>query len=160
MAEGPSTWDPYASPVLDATDVDGKKVTFDRFRGKNILLIFYPAGECPQCVAQLVELGKRRNAFLQSDVEFVVVSGDSPAQITALAKASDPHIQLLWDPNFEDTRRFHAYDDFEDMPLNSINMIDKHGKVHWFRTGGDPFTDYDFLLKEVQRMNDATVKAN
>lgn len=160
QAFGPSTWDPYASPLLDATDVDGKKVTFDRFRGKNILLIFYPAGECPQCVAQLVELGKRRNAFLQSDVEFVVVSGDSPAQITALAKASDPHIQLLWDPNFEDTRRFHAYDDFEDMPLNSINMIDKYGKVHWFRTGGDPFTDYDFLLKEVQRMNDATVKAN
>jgi len=34
MAEGPSTWDPYASPVLDATDVDGKKVTLDRFRGK------------------------------------------------------------------------------------------------------------------------------
>jgi len=32
--------------------------------------------------------------------------------------------------------------------------------VHWFRTGGDPFADYDFLLKEVQRMNDTTVKAN
>jgi hypothetical protein len=27
--------------------------------------------------------------------------------------------------------------------------------VHWARTGGDPFTDFDFLLKEIKHLNDS-----
>jgi hypothetical protein len=26
--------------------------------------------------------------------------------------------------------------------------------VFWARSGGDPFTDFDFLFKEIKRMND------
>ena len=32
-------------------------------------------------------------------------------------------------------------------------LIDRQGRVHWKRTGGDPFTDMEFLLQTVKRMN-------
>ena len=31
--------------------------------------------------------------------------------------------------------------------------IDKSGRVHWGRHGGGPFTDYEFLVSQLQRMN-------
>jgi len=151
---GPGTWQPYSSPRLDATDLDGQKVTWDKFRGKNKLLIFYPMGDCPKCLAQLVELGKRKRDFLQLDTEIVVVSGNTTASITELRKVIDPYITLLWDSGLEDAHRFHAYDDFAETSMNSILMIDRQNRVHWSREGGDPFVDYTFLLKELKQMND------
>ena len=32
-------------------------------------------------------------------------------------------------------------------------QIDSEGRLHWKRTGGDPFTDMDFLLHSLNRMN-------
>ena len=32
-------------------------------------------------------------------------------------------------------------------------LFDAKGRVHWKRTGGDPFTDMDFLLQSLKRMN-------
>ena len=37
---------------------------------------------------------------------------------------------------------------------NDFILIDDRGRIHWKRTGGDPFTDNEFLLKELKRMNE------
>jgi hypothetical protein len=39
------------------------------------------------------------------------------------------------------------------MELHSTILIDKQGRVHWARTGGDPFSDVAFLTKQLERMN-------
>jgi hypothetical protein len=31
--------------------------------------------------------------------------------------------------------------------------VDRKGRVHWARSGGAPFTDMDFLVKQIERMN-------
>jgi hypothetical protein len=38
-------------------------------------------------------------------------------------------------------------------PLHSKILINKAGKVRWKRTGGDPFTNIDFLINELKRVN-------
>jgi len=45
------------------------------------------------------------------------------------------------------------HDDFEEMELHSTILIDAKGRVHWKRTGGDPFSDTNFLLQSLKRMN-------
>ena len=62
-------------------------------------------------------------------------------------------VRLLADPGHETARRFTAYDDFEEMELHATILIDRAGRVHWKRTGGDPFLDMEFLLAELRRMN-------
>ncbi|MBK6749364.1 MAG: hypothetical protein IPG67_04980 [Acidobacteria bacterium] len=42
------------------------------------------------------------------------------------------------------------------MALHATILIDKRGRVHWSRTGGSPFTEFDFLLKEIERLNAST----
>lgn len=49
-------------------------------------------------------------------------------------------------------RRFLCFDDFEDLELHPTNLIDREGRLRWARTGGDPFMDMDFLLKEIDRI--------
>jgi hypothetical protein len=39
------------------------------------------------------------------------------------------------------------------MELHSTILIDKQGRVHWARTGGEPFSDIAFLVKQLERMN-------
>ena len=62
-------------------------------------------------------------------------------------------MRLLSDHDHENARRFASYDDFEEIELHSTILIDTAGRVHWKRTGGEPFADMDFLLKSVKQMN-------
>jgi hypothetical protein len=63
-------------------------------------------------------------------------------------------VRVLSDDKFENARRFHSYDDFEDIELHSTILIDTNGRVYWARMGGDPFSDTTFLVKQIERMNE------
>ena len=66
----------------------------------------------------------------------------------------DLPFRLLSDDDHVNARRFHSYDDFEDIELHSTILIDKKGRVYWARFGGDPFSDTDYLVKQLERMNE------
>ena len=150
---GPAIWRPYVAPALDARDAAGAAVSLDEFRGRNVILVFYLGAGCAHCVLQVKELSERSDRWKGLDADVVAVSTDS---IESNA-ASQPSIKvrLLSDPQFANARRFKSYDDFEEMPIHSTILIDKTGRVHWGRHGGAPFTDYEFLASQLQRMNAA-----
>ncbi|MEM8681401.1 MAG: hypothetical protein AAGF97_18805 [Planctomycetota bacterium] len=52
----------------------------------------------------------------------------------------------------ENARRFHSYDDFEEIELHSTVLIDSAGRIHWSQHGGEPFMDFDFIMAEVVRL--------
>jgi len=150
---GPNVWQDFMAPTLDVTDAKGKQVTLDQFKGKNVLLIFYLGSECAHCIDQLKLVAKKKLDFAGLDTEVLAVSSATVDTNAASQKVGDLPFSLLSDKAFANARRFKSYDDFEDLELHSTILIDKQGRIHWSRTGGDPFTDVDFLLKEVARMN-------
>ena len=151
---GPGIWQSYDAPPLNALDAQGGRATLDEYRGKNVLLIFYLGEECPHCVEQLVEVGKRKDELGRLETEVLAVSSSRPSQNAAWLKIRDLPFRLLSDSNFENARRFKSYDDFEEMELHSTILIDRRGKVHWAHNGGAPFKDFDFLIKEIRRLNE------
>jgi peroxiredoxin len=153
---GPNRWQPYKAPVLDAVDVENKRVTLDEYKGKNVLLVFYLGDECPHCLDQLVQLGKRKKDFEREDTVILAVSKDTPAENKESLKMGEVPFRLLSDEKLQNARRFKSYDDFEEIEIHSTILIDKQGRVDWARSGGDPFTDFDFLIKEIRRINAAT----
>jgi len=154
---GPSNWAPFAAPKLECRDKDGKSVTLDQLRGKNVLLVFYLDATCAHCVEQLSTIDGRKADFEKQNTVVLAVSSASPEKN---AKLSEFSIRLLSDTGHENARRFASYDDFEDIELHSTILIDAQGNVRWKRTGGDPFTNVDFLLRELGRINGASPKSS
>jgi peroxiredoxin len=156
---GPSNWEPYAAPKLDCVDVNGKRVRLEELRGKNVLLVFYLTDECAHCVEQLVAINARAAEWSQENTVVLAVSSASPEENRSSQKLGSLAIRLLSDRDHENARRFASYDDFEELELHSTLLIDTRGRVRWKRTGGDPFTDMEFLTQTVKRMNEGVTGA-
>lgn len=150
---GPMNWEPFAAPKLTVTGKDGKPVTLESYRGKNVILVFFLGDACVHCVGQLKSLNDRAKEFSALNTAIVGVCSQSPQSLRDSAALGQQAITFLSDRNHENARRFSSYDDFEDMELHSTILIDTEGKVRWKRTGGDPFTNIDFLLRELKRVN-------
>ena len=151
---GPAKWEPYEAPALEVRDASGKKVSLSEYRGKNVMLVYYLGRECAHCVEQLHKIGKMKDEWSRLDTVLLAVSSQgSEANAKAIKEMGDLPWRLLSDSGFENARRWRSYDDFEEMELHSTVLIDKKGRVYWGRFGGDPFSDTDFLVKTIQRMN-------
>lgn len=150
---GPLNWEPFAAPNLDCMDTDGKTVRLEDFRGKNIILVFYLSDECVHCVEQLGAINGRASDWEGENAVVLAVSSTTPDKNKESEKLKKLSSRLLSDRDHTNARRFTSYDDFEEMELHSTILIDTKGRVHWKRTGGDPFTDMDFLLQSLKRMN-------
>jgi hypothetical protein len=90
-------------------------------------------------------------------VVLAVSSADPAKNAQGLKEFGNLPIRLLSDDHYTNARRFHSYDDFEEAELHSTILIDRLGRVHWARNGGDSFSDMAFLSKQLERMN-ASVK--
>lgn len=152
-AVGPLEWAPFAAPRLECLDVEGKTVRLEDFKGKNVLLVFYLGDTCPHCVEQLVAINGKASELEGLNTVVLAVSSTAPEKNKESEKLGKLGVRLLSDHEHENARRFTSYDDFEEMELHSTTLIDREGRVHWKRTGGDPFMDMEFLLKTLGKMN-------
>ena len=150
---GPMNWRPFAAPTLQVKDVNGKPVNLKQFAGKNVLLVFFLGDACVHCVGQLKSINDRIADFEEEDTVVLGVCSATPAKLKESATLGKVNVKFLSDTNHENARRFSSYDDFEDIELHSTILIDKKGNVRWKRTGGDPFTNIDFLVNELKRIN-------
>jgi peroxiredoxin len=155
---GPAVWKPFAAPELHVTDPSGRRLTLDQYRGRNVILVFYLGQGCAHCVSQVKELSDRAADWAAQDADVVAISADTPEMNQRSMSASPLKVTLGSDVKFENARRFKSYDDFEEMPFHATILIDREGRVHWGQHGGGPFTDYKFLLSQLQRMNAAPKK--
>ena len=151
---GPPLWSPFKAPQVDLIDTEGKHVSLDQYKGKNIVLVYYLGRECLHCMKQLQDMAGRNGEWEKLDAVVLAASPNMPEKnVEYLKTISLPGVKILSDPAGANAKRFRSYDDFEDMELHSTLLIDKQGRVHWSRTGGAPFSDLGFLTKQLERMN-------
>ena len=150
---GPSQWEPYAAPELNAVDSEGKAVSLKDYRGRNVILVFYLGTECAHCMKQLSDLAAKQEDWERLDTVVLAVSSKVLQKDADEVKGFKEIPVLLADQDHVSARKFHSFDDFEEIELHSTSLIDKEGRVYWGRYGGDPFTDTAFLLKQLEKMN-------
>lgn len=155
-AHGPERWQAFTAPPLDARDSSGARVTLDQFAGHNVLLVFYLGEECPHCMEQLQAIQKRSGDFDGADIQILAMSSAAPEKNAASDALKQLKFTMLSDDaDHANARRFHAFDDFEDLELHATILIDKQGRVRWARFGGDPYTNFDLLLDMARKYNEA-----
>jgi peroxiredoxin len=150
---GPDLWTPFAAPRIDALDPQKKRVTLQEYAGRNVVLIFYLGQECAHCLEQLQAVAKRKDDFEKRNTAVLALSSNEPEDNADSVKIKAVPFRLLSDERFENAKRFLSYHDFERLELHSTVLIDAKGRVRWAQRGGDPFTDFDRLFKEIDRMN-------
>jgi len=148
---GPERWVPFPAPELRVRDSSGSEVTLAEYRGHDVVLVFYLSDQCVHCLEQLQRLAAKAGEFDRRGAVLLAVSGDAPEKNAGSEQLAGLPLRLLSDQGHDNARRFQAYDDFEDLELHATILIDGEGCVRWARVGGEPFTDVDFLLRELDR---------
>ena len=87
------------APAFTAVDQNGKKVSLADYKGKKLVLYFYPEDDTPTCTVQACNL--RDNYSLLKKNGFVVlgVSPDEPAKHKKFEAKYDLPFTLLADPS-------------------------------------------------------------
>jgi peroxiredoxin Q/BCP len=65
------------APAISAVDQNGEKITLEEYRGKKVVLYFYPKDNTPGCTAEACDLRDNYLKFLSQGYEVIGVSADS-----------------------------------------------------------------------------------
>jgi peroxiredoxin Q/BCP len=65
------------APVFEGVDQNGNTVSLNDFKGKKVILYFYPKDDTPGCTAQACNLRDNYSALAQKGFQVVGISTDS-----------------------------------------------------------------------------------
>jgi peroxiredoxin Q/BCP len=65
------------APAINGVDQNGEKITLEEYRGKKVVLYFYPKDNTPGCTAEACDLRDNYSKFLAQGYEVIGVSADS-----------------------------------------------------------------------------------
>lgn len=65
------------APVFEGVDQNGKKVSLSDFKGKKVILYFYPKDDTPGCTAQACNLRDNYHELIAKGYQVIGVSTDS-----------------------------------------------------------------------------------
>jgi thioredoxin-dependent peroxiredoxin len=97
------------TPVFDLIDQDGKHVKLADFKGKKVLLYFYPKADTPGCTKQACSVRDARDDLGELGV---IVLGISPDAVESRKKFDRKHsleFPLLSDPDHRVAERYGAW---------------------------------------------------
>jgi peroxiredoxin Q/BCP len=121
------------APDFSIPDPDGSRVTLSSFRGKNVVLVFYPADDTSVCTKQLCEF---RDSWAAVQAANAVVFGVNPARGTRhdqFRKKHDLPFPLLVDEGQKVARLYKSNGGL--VPRRTVYLIGPDGLIRYARRG-------------------------
>jgi peroxiredoxin Q/BCP len=141
-----------AAPALKLQDQTGKWQTLDQYKGKWVVLYFYPKDFTGGCTTQACELRDNIFAFRKADAVILGVSVDDVASHEAFAKEHSLPFDILADPTKEVSGKYGVLFSAGTTQLASRQtfLIGPDGKIvkHWAKV--DPKGHSDMVLAEIK----------
>ena len=129
------------APDFKLRDQDGEEVPLSDYKGRRVMLVFYPGDFSPLCGDQLSIYQEVKPEIAEKGVELVGISVDSFFAHKAFQEKLGIDTILLSDfePKGEVAR---AYGSYLDAPLGFANrtlvLVDEEGKVAWTYESPNP----------------------
>ena len=86
------------APDFTLSDKDGNAVSLSDFRGKKVVLYFYPKDNTPGCTRQACAFAASYDAFRENNIAVIGISRDSVASHVKFAEKYNLPFILLSDP--------------------------------------------------------------
>jgi peroxiredoxin len=122
-----------AAPEFTLPATPDQSVSLSEFRGRPVILAFYPEDWSPVCSDQLALYQELLPEFGRFDAELLGISVDGVWSHLAFAKDRNLHFPLLSDfePKGEVSRAYDAYRSSDGTSERALFVIDSDGVVHW-----------------------------
>ncbi len=122
---------PAPNFTLNATP--DQKVSLSDFRGKPVVLAFYPADWSPVCGDQMALYNEILPEFHRHQATLIGISVDGAWCHAAFAANRKLHFPLLSDfePKGAVARAYGAYRPIEGTTERALFVIDEQGLIHW-----------------------------
>jgi peroxiredoxin len=128
---------PVGQPAPDFTlkNQDQKDVRLSDFRGKNVVIVFYPLDWSPVCTNEHACFVSDIKKFESLNAQILGISVDSVWSHKAWAEKLGIRYPLLADfqPRGSVAEKFGVYMADKGIAGRAIAVIDKQGKVAWFK---------------------------
>jgi peroxiredoxin (alkyl hydroperoxide reductase subunit C) len=128
------------APDFTLRDQDGEKVSLSDFRGRKVLLVFYPGDFSPVCGDQFSIYQEVKPEIAAKGVELVGISVDSFFAHKAFQEKLGFDITLLSDfePKGEVARAYGSYLDGLGFANRTLVLVDEDGTVAWTYESPNP----------------------
>ena len=111
------------APDFTLPDKDGNPVTLSSFRGRKVVVYFYPRDNTPGCTRQACAFAKAYDAFAQKNVVVIVISKDSVASHQKFAQKYELPFILVSDPELQAIQGFGVWQEKKNYGKVSMGVV-------------------------------------
>ena len=110
-----------------------QKISLSEFRGKRVILAFYPADWSPVCGDQMALYNEMLNYFHKHNAELIGISVDGKWCHLAFSQDRKLHFPLLADfePKGAVAQLYDVYDEKNGECRRALFVIDEEGIIRW-----------------------------
>ena len=147
------------APVFSLPDKDGNMISLENYRGKRVVLYFYPRDNTPGCTREACAFAGAYEGFKQKDVVVIGVSKDSQTSHQKFAEKYNLPFILVSDPELTAIK---AYDVWQEKKLygkvslgvvRSTYIIDPQGVIEKVYPKAKPDTNAAEILEYLETKN-------
>jgi peroxiredoxin Q/BCP len=123
------------APDFTLSDADGKDVALRDFRGRKVVVYFYPAAMTPGCTTQACDFRDNLASLAGAGYAIVGISPDAPAKLAKFRERDSVNFPLLSDPSRETLESYGAYGEKKMYGktvtgvLRSTFVVDEKGRI-------------------------------
>jgi peroxiredoxin Q/BCP len=144
------------APDFTLTADDGSEVSLADFRGKKVVVYFYPKADTPGCTKQACAIRDVYPDFEGLDMVVIGISPDSPEKLVKFREKHNLPFILLSDPDHRVAEAYGAWGEkkmygktYEGI-IRSHLAIDEEGRVMEFKLKVKPEKTADLALKLIR----------
>src|SRR6201984_3660503 len=123
------------APAFTLTDADGNKVSLADYKGRRVIVYFYPAASTPGCTKQACDFRDSLAELNGAGLDVVGISPDKPEKLAKFREAQKLTFPLLSDPDRKVLTAYGAYGEKKmygktvQGVIRSTFVVDEKGKI-------------------------------
>ena len=122
-----------AAPNFTLNVTQNQKISLSDFKGKPVIIAFYPADWSPVCSDEMVLFNELLPEFRKYQAELIGISVDGCWCHVAFAQQNHFHFPLLADfePKGEVSKKYGVYRAEEGVSERALFLVNKNGTIAW-----------------------------
>ena len=111
------------APDFTLNDKDGKPVSLSDFKGKKVVVYFYPKDNTPGCTKQACVFKEAYDGFRTEDIAVIGISKDSIKSHQKFAEKYELPFILLSDPDLEAIKAYDVWQEKKNYGKVSMGVV-------------------------------------